>query len=150
MCSPPGTPFCAQWNKSRRASVEESKRNRRSLPMRTPIFQICLLLSMLLLVGCGGSTAAPLPPTAATSSPATTLAQSAAPLSVYIGRAAGTVSPLNAADGTVRGPTQLAPASPPTVGALGDGLVYASANDPRSAPSRMASYAFPARDGTVL
>lgn len=118
--------------------------------MRTPIFQICLLLSMLLLVGCGGSTAAPLPPTAATSSPATTLAQSAAPLSVYIGRAAGTVSALNAADGTVRWRTQLAQASTPTVVALDEGVIYASANDPGSAPSRMAFYAFRASDGTVL
>jgi hypothetical protein len=87
--------------------------------MRTPIFQICLLLCMLLLVGCGGSTAAPLPPTAAT------LVQPTAPLSVYIGRAAGTVSALNAADGTVRWRTQVAQASTPTVVALDKGTMPA-------------------------
>src|SRR5579859_3365621 len=150
MCSPPGTPFCARWNKSHRASVEESRWTGRSLPMRTPMFQICLLLSMLLLVGCGGSTAASLPPTAATSSPATTQALPAAPLSLYIGGAKGTISALNAADGTVRWRVQLAQASMPTVVALDEGVVYASANDPESPPSKMALYAFRASDGSVL
>lgn len=118
--------------------------------MRTSVFQICLLLSMLLLVGCGGSTAAPLPPTTATSSPATTIAQPAPPLSLYIGGAAGTISALNAADGTVRWRTQLAQASTPTVVALDEGVVYASANDPESPPSRMVFYALRASDGTAL
>ena len=118
--------------------------------MRTPMFQICLLLSMLLLVSCGGGTTASLPPTAATSSPATTQALPAAPLSLYLGGATGTISALNAADGTVRWRVQLAQASTPAVVALDEGVVYASANDPESPPSKMALYAFRASDGSVL
>ena len=121
--------------------------------MRTAVFQICLLLSMLLLVSCDGRTAAPLPrtTTTATSSPATTLAQPAAPLSLYIGGAAGTISALNAADGTARWLTQLAQAraSTPAIVALDEGVVYASADDPENS-TRVAFYALRASDGTVL
>src|SRR5262249_52045404 len=95
-------------------------------------------------------TAAPLPLTPATSSPTTTLAQPAAPLSLYIGGAAGTISALNAADGTARWRTQLAQATPPTIVALGRGRGYASTNDPYRPPSRMAFYALRASDGIVL
>ena len=137
-------------NKSRGASVEESRRNRRSPPMRTTMFQICLLLSILVLAGCSGNTAALLPPTAASSSPTTTLAQPTAPLGIYIGGTAGIVSALNATNGTVRWRAQLAQASTTTIVALAAGVVYVSGNDPGSSPSKIVFYALRASDGTVL
>ncbi len=116
---------------------------------RTP-FQVCLLILLLLLAGCSGIGATS-PPHAPGSSSSQIIAQPAAPLSVYIGGAAGTVFALNPDGGTVRWQSQVANASTTTVAALADGVVYVGANDPGNHPSRIASLsAFRASDGMLL
>lgn len=135
--------------------------------MRKLLFQVYVLLSALLVVGCGQATSSSLPPTADPSSNASTqvqppaspppcqahasggsLDQPATPSSVYFGSADGTVVALDATSGAVRWRAPLADAHNSTVVALEAGVVYVHASDPGG--SRTFVDAFRASDGVFL
>ncbi len=100
------------------------------------VFQACVLLSILLLAGCGA--------------PVASRTRSSAPLSVYIGSTDGTVSALRPGNGTVRWRYHVTCACPADVQALANGMVYVSATlNPGRPSASTVLYALNAADGSV-
>ncbi len=115
--------------------------------LRQARYSFVLLLSILALGGCGGTSTSA---STESSSRSTTPTTSLAPLSVYIGTSDGVVYALKPADGSVRWRYQAACVCVADVQAVTNGLVYVSVARPPGGPTgENILYALDASDGSV-